>query len=484
MNEYDAFWLFESSNRNGIENIDNGKWMLFYPNDKMNEMWKFATRVYKANQLTGVRSMKCSTAKENPRASSSNNGIIILYSSYSADEKYITKIGQNILATFKYQEFPYMYYKSDEQTWKGTRATGCEKNHMYRLRTTDGCIHTTIARTPHTVYDWMEGTLEKQYIKKLLACRADEEDIEFIASLNLEQLETMCFFYFDLDARAGNVAGTPNSYCHDLALVYILDYDISPKRILRLYTRLANDGMPYLAVYSHLKYIQEYILHRVDDHASLVDYGRFCEDVLGIPPKPKEQPTDQKYIIVMDCETTGLIGQYGAHPHPNNLNLFPRIVQFSWGLYTEDGEQVAIKDFIIEPDGWTMNGSDRIHGISQERALTEGVDIKGVLNEFKNDIENNCLKLVCHNVDFDKVVVASEFVRANIPLTEVATYCTMKETADFCKLYPRKRGQYKWPKLDELYRKCFNAELENAHNSYYDVINCAKCYFEVQRFKS
>ena len=127
MNEHDAFWLFESSNKNGIETIDNGKWMLFYPNDKMNEMWKFAKKFYKANQLTGVRSMKCSTAKENPRASSSDNGIIILYSSYSEDEKYIKKIGQNILATFKYQEFPYMYYKSDEQTFKGTRATGSQK---------------------------------------------------------------------------------------------------------------------------------------------------------------------------------------------------------------------------------------------------------------------------------------------------------------------------------------------------------------------
>eukprot|EP00969_Alexandrium_andersonii_P285583 12625917-Alexandrium_andersonii.AAC.1 len=76
--------------------------------------------------------MKCSTAKENPRASSSNSGVIILYASCSADEKHSTDIGQTIAATFKYQEFPHMYYKSDEQTWKGTRATGCEKNHMYR----------------------------------------------------------------------------------------------------------------------------------------------------------------------------------------------------------------------------------------------------------------------------------------------------------------------------------------------------------------
>ena len=381
MNEHDAFWLFESSNKNGIEAIDNGKWMLFYPNDKMNEMWKFAKKFYKANQLTGVRSMKCSTAKENPRASSSDNGIIILYSSYSEDEKYIKKIGQNILATFKYQEFPYMYYKSDEQTFKGTRATGSEKNHMYKLKTTtDACIHTDITRTPHTVYDWMEGTLEKERIKKLLVCRADEEDIEFIASLNLKQLETMCLLYFELDGWADNVDGTPNAYCLKLALKYILNYDISPKRILRLYNKLTNGGMSYLAVYNNLDYIKAFVLNfNGDRRASLVEYGRFCEDVLGIPPEPIEQPTDQKYIIVMDCETNGLIKQRGLNPTQTNLNMFPRVVQFSWGLYTEDGECKEVKDFIIKPTGWTINGSDRYHGITQERATTEGVDIKDVL---------------------------------------------------------------------------------------------------------
>jgi len=363
MNTHDAYWLFESSNRQGSV-LDTGKWMLFYPNDKMNEMWKFAKEVYKEGKLPGVRSMKCSTAKENPRASSSKNGIIILYSSCSADEKYIMKVGQNVLATFGYREFPYMYYKTDEQTFKGTRATGCEKNYTYRLKTTDGCKHADIKRSPHTVYDWMEGTLEKEYIKKLLTCRADEEYIEFIASLNLQQLKTMCSFYFDLDARADNVNGTPNAYCLNLAPKYIIDYDVSPKRIMRLYNKLANDGMPYLAVYNNLNYIKEFILNFDGEHASLVGYGRFCEDVIGIPPELDEPPMDEKYIIVLDVETNGLINSRTLQPSANNLTLFPRIVQFSWGLYTENGECKEMKDFIIKPDGWTMNGSESYHGIS------------------------------------------------------------------------------------------------------------------------
>ena len=66
-----------------------------------------------------------------------------------------------------------------------------------------------------------------------------------------------------------------------------------------------------------------------------------------------DKPGDETYFIVMDVETNGLIQQRGITPTPTNLNKFPRIVQFSWGLYTEDGACKEINDFIIKPDGWT-----------------------------------------------------------------------------------------------------------------------------------
>ena len=69
-------------------------------------------------------------------------------------------------------------------------------------------------------------------------------------------------------------------------------------------------------------------------------------------------------------------------------------------------------------------------------------------------------------------------------VADVETYCTMKETANYCKITPKVRGEYKWPSLEELYSKCFNESLENSHNSYYDVINCAKCYFAVKDHQS
>lgn len=101
---------------------------------------------------------------------------------------------------------------------------------------------------------------------------------------------------------------------------------------------------------------------------------------------------DEKYIIVMDVETNGLIKQRSITPTRDNLHMFPNVVQFSWGLFTETGECKVMKDYIIKPDGWTMNGKESFHGITLEKALKEGVDIRTVLSEHKHDIEHSTLR--------------------------------------------------------------------------------------------
>jgi DNA polymerase-3 subunit alpha len=188
---------------------------------------------------------------------------------------------------------------------------------------------------------------------------------------------------------------------------------------------------------------------------------------------------NEQYIIVVDVETNGLIKDRYVQPIKSNLYLFPNIVQFSWGLYTPDGDCKEIKDYIIKPDGWSLNGSERVHGITPERASTEGISIKEVLEFYKNDINNRCLKIVCHNANFDLRVIKSELLRAEIELNDIETYCTMKEGITYCRITPKIRGEYKWPTLEQLYYKCFNNSLNKAHNSYYDVIHCAQCYFKL-----
>ncbi len=128
----DSPWLFENNNK-GLKSVDTGKWMLFYDKSLMNEAWDIAKILYRENKIDGVKSMKCSTLFKNPRASTLDEGIIILFCNNSSNEETIMNIGRKIIDKFVYKEKPIIYYKTDLQTREGTFATGSKKNHTYKL---------------------------------------------------------------------------------------------------------------------------------------------------------------------------------------------------------------------------------------------------------------------------------------------------------------------------------------------------------------
>ena len=109
----------------------------------------------------------------------------------------------------------------------------------------------------------------------------------------------------------------------------------------------------------------------------------------------------------------------------------------------------------------------------------QGVDIAPILKEFFDDVGKSDL-LVAHNYEFDWKMIQAECMRSNmeIPQMPVETYCTMKETAAFCKIpaqFKKPNDEYKWPTLFELYVKLFNELPENLHNSLYDVYATLRC---------
>ena len=100
----DSPWLHENLDSEGVSIGENtGKWMLFYDKSSMNEVWISAKKLYRENKLYGIKSMKCSTAYENPRASTLDDGIIILYCNNSSNEEEIMNIGKKILEMFNYK---------------------------------------------------------------------------------------------------------------------------------------------------------------------------------------------------------------------------------------------------------------------------------------------------------------------------------------------------------------------------------------------
>ena len=148
------------------------------------------------------------------------------------------------------------------------------------------------------------------------------------------------------------------------------------------------------------------------------------------------------------------------------------------GINTLTGET---GDFIIRPEGFTIpEDAAKIHGISTERALREGVELRAVLREFQEAVGRaECL--VAHNLSFDEKIMGAEFLRNKMPDTLPAKkkICTMQSSTNYCAL-PGPYG-YKWPKLTELHCKLFQTGFDEAHNATADIAATVKCFWELKR---
>jgi DNA polymerase III epsilon subunit-like protein len=187
-------------------------------------------------------------------------------------------------------------------------------------------------------------------------------------------------------------------------------------------------------------------------------------------------------LLFLDTETTGL-PRYSATNDP--VEKWPRVVQLAWSLYDSDGNRESRNSFIIYPTDFSIPmDSARIHGITTERAKSEGVSLFKVLPQFNADVEK-AETVVAHNLDFDLPIVTTEFLRCGLEtdLPDKHYFCTMKtpDIIDWCKL-PSKSGRgYKWPTLNELHLQLFQEEFTGSHNAGADVEACARCYFELKR---
>jgi len=184
--------------------------------------------------------------------------------------------------------------------------------------------------------------------------------------------------------------------------------------------------------------------------------------------------------LVFDTETTGLPKNYQAPL--DDFSNWPRIVQLSWSLYDVEGNHWESYNYIIRPNGFVISDEvAKIHRITQERALAEGVELKEALAHFINDVEK-AEYLVGHNIDFDDKIVGSELLRERMdnPLKTTEKICTMKSSVSVCKI-DNGRGGYKWPNLTELYKCLFQTSFPEAHDAVFDVKACAECFFELKR---
>jgi hypothetical protein len=131
---YDDPWVWEQ----GTEPVSfdaslMGKWMMFfYKGELLDSKWEKAVQAFRAKKLFGIKGMKCSTNYDNHRATNNKTGVIIYYCGPYTDEQLMKDYGRNLLQHIPYWA-SFMYYKTDAQTYEGTRATGQLRNHLYKL---------------------------------------------------------------------------------------------------------------------------------------------------------------------------------------------------------------------------------------------------------------------------------------------------------------------------------------------------------------
>ena len=184
--------------------------------------------------------------------------------------------------------------------------------------------------------------------------------------------------------------------------------------------------------------------------------------------------------LIFDTETTGLPKRFNA-PLTETDN-WPRCIQIAWQLHDEMGKLIEHQDYLIKPEGFNIPfDAERIHGISTELALTQGVALGEVLKKF-NIALDKAKFVVGQNVNFDLNIMGCEFHRMQMetPLNQMPILDTCTEiTADLLKLPGGRGGKFKLPTLTELHQFLFDTPFAEAHNATADVEATTRCFLEL-----
>ncbi len=195
--------------------------------------------------------------------------------------------------------------------------------------------------------------------------------------------------------------------------------------------------------------------------------------------RPNQSIARPEYLV-LDTETTGVPKDYRARI--SDVDNWPRIVQIGWLVYDANARLLNKQVFTVRPDGFTIpQDAVRIHHITTQKALREGIALRTALDYFSNDLVSvPCV--VAHNIDFDIPILRAEFYRVGMadPLAGKRTICTMKSSTELCRL-PGGWGRYKWPKLYELHAVLFGGCEDEEHNAGADAEMAARCFWELKK---
>lgn len=185
-------------------------------------------------------------------------------------------------------------------------------------------------------------------------------------------------------------------------------------------------------------------------------------------------------ILFIDFETSGFPNKKLPANHPDQAWIVEAAM-----ILTQDKKILTQQYVQINANGRSIHpGAQKVHGISTDHVDRYGFSEDLFCHMMINILRNTEL-IIGHNIKFEIDMLKLLFIRNDMDklsesLSEIPTFCTMKETTALCKL-PGRYGKYKWPKLTELYQFLFHRDFPDAHNALADTEATKECYFELEK---
>lgn len=181
--------------------------------------------------------------------------------------------------------------------------------------------------------------------------------------------------------------------------------------------------------------------------------------------------------IFFDVETSGFIKKDLAADAPGQA----WVMQIAFILSEKDRICTEFSTLLRAENRKCHPGAQAVHQISVEECDKLGMSESEALNIIIHGF-NSANTLIAHNIFFDLGFVG-QFMRRNGRSADMldfkSLFCTMKSSTDLCQL-PGHYGNYKWPKLTELYKFLFDEEMEGAHDAMVDVRATRRCYYRLK----
>ena len=185
------------------------------------------------------------------------------------------------------------------------------------------------------------------------------------------------------------------------------------------------------------------------------------------------------YFLFLDTETSGVPS--GFDFSPEKIGKWPYILQISWIIYDLNGLEVKRENHYINAgDIRIAKKSQLIHGINKLFLKAEGKERREVIQSLLDDLEKYNPVIVGHFLQFDLRMLEAGLFRAGLDadVNRYLRFCTMKFSTNVNYI----KGK-KYSRLAELYKSLFGIEPEFQHNSLYDAVATAQCFFELRKRK-